>query len=62
MSGERENAGKRGLGRKEKEWTDCVAEYRRLFGITGTGAPPHLTLGSGAAQYVKGAEGLWPRE
>ena len=26
-----------------------------------TGAPPHLTLGSGAAQQcVKGAVGLWP--
>ena len=35
MSGELENAGKRGSGGKEKEWTDCVAEDRRLFGITG---------------------------
>ena len=35
MSGELENAGKRGPGGKEKEWTDCVAKDRRLFGITG---------------------------
>ena len=27
----------------------------------GTGAPPHLTLGYGTAQYTKGAVGLWPR-
>ena len=35
MSGELENTGKRGLGGKEKEWTDCVADDLRLFGITG---------------------------
>ena len=35
MSRELENAGKRGPGGKEKEWTDCVAEDLRLFGITG---------------------------
>ena len=35
MSGELENAGKRGPGGKEKEWTDCVAGDLRLFGITG---------------------------
>ena len=29
------NAGKRGPGGKEKEWTDCVADDLRLFGITG---------------------------
>ena len=34
MSGELENAGKRGPGGKEKEWTDCVAHDLRLFGIT----------------------------
>ena len=31
---ELENAGKRGPGGKEKEWTDCVADDLRLFGIT----------------------------
>ena len=35
MSGELENAGKRGPGETEKEWTDCVADDLRLFGITG---------------------------
>ena len=33
--GELENAGKRGPWGKEKKWTDCVVEDRRLFGITG---------------------------
>ena len=35
MSGELENAGKRGPGGKEKECTDCVADDLRLFGVTG---------------------------
>ena len=35
MAGELENAGKRGPEGEEKEWTDCVAEDLRLFGITG---------------------------
>ena len=35
MSGELENTGKRGPGGKEKEWTDCVADDLRLFGVTG---------------------------
>ena len=35
MSGELENAGKRGPGGKEKEGTDCVADDLRLFGVTG---------------------------
>ena len=35
MSGELKNAGKRGPGRKEKEWTDCVADDLRQFGVTG---------------------------
>ena len=34
MSGELENAGKHGPGGKGKEWTDCVADNIRLFGIT----------------------------
>ena len=35
MSGELENAGKRGPGGNKKEWMDCVAEDPSLFGITG---------------------------
>ena len=34
MSGELENARKRGPEGKEKEWTDCVPDDLRLFGIT----------------------------
>ena len=35
MLGELENAGKRGPGgEEENEWTDCVADDLRLFGIT----------------------------
>ena len=32
--GELEKAGKRGPGGKDIEWRDCVAEERRVFGIT----------------------------
>ena len=46
MSGELDNAGKRGPGGKEKEWTDCVADDLRLFGVTGD---------------WKGVVGLWTR-
>ena len=35
MSGELDNAGKRGPGGKEEERTDCVAEDLRLFGMKG---------------------------
>ena len=35
MSGELENAGKRRPRGKEKEWTDCVSDDLRLFGVTG---------------------------
>ena len=35
MSGELENAGKSGPGGEEKEWTDCVTDVLRLFGVTG---------------------------
>ena len=33
MVGTLENLGLRGRGCKEKEWTDCVADDLRLFGI-----------------------------
>ena len=33
ISGELENAGKSGPGGDEKEWTDCVADDLRLFGV-----------------------------
>ena len=33
MAGTLENPGRRGRGGKEKEWTDCMADDLRLFGI-----------------------------
>ena len=35
MSGEVENAEKRGPEEEEKDWTDCAADDLRLFGVTG---------------------------
>ena len=45
MSGELENTGKRGPGGKEREWTDCVADDFRLFGITRDWSPATLDPG-----------------
>ena len=45
MSGELENTGKRGPGGKGKEWTDCMAEDLRLFGITGDWSTAALNPG-----------------
>ena len=45
MSGELENAGKRGPGGKDKEGTDCVTEDLRLFGITGVRSTAALDPG-----------------
>ena len=38
LLGELENVGQRGPGGKEEENTDCEAEDRRVFGITGDGS------------------------
>ena len=62
MSGELENAGKRGPGGRRKK--SGRTAWQMIFDYLtsrGTGAPPHLTLGYGTAQYTKGAVGLWPR-
>ena len=59
--GELENAGKRGLGGTEKQWTDCVVEDRRVFGITGDWSTVDSTLGFGAARQTKRAVGECPR-
>ena len=65
MSGELENAGKRRPGGKEKEWTDCVADYLRLFGVTGDWRTTALDPG---ARYNTVQEGgsrfmaAWVRE
>ena len=68
MSGELENAGKRGPGGKEKERADCVAEDRRVFGITGNwstaalyiidpGASLNTVCEGGCRFYVRVGEG-----
>ena len=62
MLGELKNGRKRGSLRKEKEWTDCVAEDRRLFGITGDWSTAALDPGVWYSTVrAKGAVGLWPR-
>ena len=61
MSGELENAGKRGPGGRRKSGR---AAWQMIFGYLasrGTGEPPHLTLGRGITRYTKGGVGLWPR-
>ena len=62
MSGELDDARKRerGGGRRKNGRT----AWQKIFSYLasqGTGAPPHLTLRSGIAKYVKGAVGLWAR-
>ena len=54
MSGELENAGKRGPGGKEKEWTDTVADDLRLFGITGDWSTSTLDPGVWYSAVHKG--------
>ena len=59
MSGELENAGKRGPGGGRRN--NVRTAWQRIFGYLaprGTGTLPHLTLGSSIAQYVKGGVGL----
>ena len=46
MSRELEDAGKHGPGGKGKEWTDCVADDLRLFGITGDWSTAALDPGA----------------
>ena len=61
MSGELENAGKRAPGREEKEWTDCVADDLRLFGVTGDWSTAALDPGAWYNTVHEGVVGLWPR-
>ena len=55
MSGELENAGKRGPGGKEEKWTDCVAEERRIFGIAGDWSTAALDPGVWCSTVRKGS-------
>ena len=60
MSGEHENAGKRGPGARRESGRTA---WQMIFGYLasrGTGEPPHLTLGRGITRYTKGVVGLWP--
>ena len=47
MSGELENAGKRGPGGRRKSVRTAWQMIFGYLGSRGTGAPPHLTLGHG---------------
>ena len=65
MSGELENAGKRGPGGKEKEWTDCVADDLRLFGVTGDWRTAALDPGAWYNTVLEGGcrfMAAWVRE
>ena len=62
MSGELENAGKRGPGGRRKIGRTA---WQMIFGYLasrGTGEPPHLTLGRGITRYTKEVVGIWPRK
>ena len=61
MSGELENAGKRGLGGRRKSGRTAWQMIFDYLTSQGTGAPPQWTLGYGTAHYKKGAVGLWLR-
>ena len=56
-----QNAGKRGPGGRRKNGRTAGQTIVGYLASQRTGAPPHLTLGSGIVQYVKGVVGLWPR-
>ena len=62
VSGELKNAGKHGPGGGGRK--SGRTPWQMIFGYLasrGTGEPPHLTLGRGITQYMKGVVGLWPR-
>ena len=54
----RENVGREGRRKKRRTTWQRIVGY---LASRGTGAPPHLTLGFGTANYAKGTVGLWPR-
>ena len=65
MSGELENAGKRGPGGKKKEWTDCVAVDLRLFGVMGDWSTAALDPGAWDSTIHEGGcrfMAAWVRE
>ena len=65
QSGTRSVAGKRGPGGKEKEWTDCVADDLRLFGVTGDWRTAALDPGAWYNTVLEGGcrfMAAWVRE
>ena len=58
MSGDLENVGRGGRRKYGRTAWQSIFGY---LASRGTRAPPHLTLGSGIAQDVKEAVGLWRR-
>ena len=54
----RENVGR---GRRRNNGRTACQRIVGYLASRGTGAPPHLTLESSIAQYVKEAVGLWSR-
>ena len=65
ISGEVENAGHRGPGGNTKGLADCVAEYRRLFSITGNWTTATLNPRAWCDTIIISGEGyrfiLWLR-
>ena len=60
-SGELESCGQRGPGGKNKEWTDCVVEDRRTFGILEDWSIAALDPGVWYNTVCyEGAADLWP--
>ena len=63
MMGTLESPGRHGRGGKEKEWTDCVADDLRLFGIGDGEVWKTLALDPGKWWEVVmgwGGARLWP--
>ena len=58
MSGKLEEVGKRGPGGEENEWTDFVAQDRRVFGIAGDWGIAALDLGVWHSTVCEGGSRL----
>ena len=54
MFGGMEGPGQHGAGKKEKEWTDCVAEEVGMFGIDGDWKAAALERGAGDDTVFEG--------
>ena len=52
---------RRGRGRKEKEWTDCVQSDIRAFSITGDWKATALKAEVCVEMVTESGQGSWPR-